>query len=168
MTPDDVDPASFGEILTTMLAAGASNEVVGKFALMFRNKHLAVLPPPVMEMGPVLEAFASTVVERLQAKGGIQPGPNQKKSAQTQKPAPKIIRLRVGGIQTSVSLSRPLFDSAAAVFGSESAATSVIKQLALQAPPDAPRSNYMQSQLSLAIAAERSAKGATSSAPSMH
>ena len=168
MTPDDVDPAIFGEILTTMLAAGASNEVVGKFALMFRNKHIAAQPAPVMEMGPVLEAFATTVVDRLQAQGGIRQGHAQKKPTNSKNSSPKIIRLRVGGVQTSVSLAQPLFDSAATAFGSEAAAASVIKQLALQAPPDAPRSNYMQGQLMRAIAAEHAAKGNPPGAAAVH
>ena len=65
MNEEDLDEKLFGEILSTMMAAGASNEVLGRFAIRFRNKTIVQLVPVETEMGALLEAFASAVASKV-------------------------------------------------------------------------------------------------------
>lgn len=154
MEPSELDPEAFGEILNTMIAAGASNEVLGKFALMFRNKHLAAMPAPVVEMGPVLEAFATKVAAKIQGGPPLQANVTAR-SVKASKPSNplKIVKISVNGAVTSVCLPPDMFQKAQQVFGSAKAANQLIQQLATQAPPDTRRSAYVQAKLTQALVA---------------
>ncbi len=158
MKDDGLDEESFGEILSTMLAAGASNDVVGRFAIMFRNKNVAQLRPAEVEMGPVLEAFASEVASKvlrgvagaaasasLGAGTGIGGGPQAK--AKPQSIGSKIMVISVKGQRTSVSINKDLFAQAMETLGGLPKVKEAVKRYAAEAPSEKRRSAYVQAMI---------------------
>lgn len=172
MQDDSSEAARLGEILVTMLQSGATTEVLGRFALLYRNKlTTAGQPAGLGELGPVLESFSESVVGKVLSRmgGAGQPGPAVVTPAPIKPSTARavIVKLTVNGKPTSVSIPRRMLQQCQESLG-VAEAKAMIEELGQKAPADGNRSRYVQDGLGELIKRLRASPPADSAGTSRH
>lgn len=133
--------AIVGAALRALVESGAEDHAVGAFAAAHRLKVAQILgmaaaapagPPELL--GLIRQAVRAELEQTGHAAGA--------------KPVAKRINVVVGGKRTSVTVDPEVFRQLAQTQGGQAKATATIRELAAQAPADAPkRSGWVEARL---------------------